>query len=165
MNASRDSISLRWWILATYVVGLALTSFPLDGWLALARPAWLALIVVYWSIFATRAQALWMIVVVGLCLDVLFGMLLGQHALALLLMAYVPMRLHLQLRVMSWLQLAAIASVLIILFEFVIYWVNGIAGRNTDLQYHFFAWLGSVIAWPVVVFGLDALLGSTRPAR
>ncbi len=161
---SDSIVDRRWLIAGSYLLGLALTSFPLSGWLALARPDWLALIVIFWAIFATRLQALWMIFLVGLCLDVLFGMLLGQHALALIVTAYVPMRLRLQLRVMSWVQLAAIASALILLYEFVLFWVNGVAGAHSDIRAHAMGWLGSTIAWPLVLFALDALSAATRKA-
>lgn len=157
MTETKQRFSQRWLIAGSLLLGLMLTAFPLSGVLALMRPDWIALMIVYWAIFASRQLGVAMILLSGLALDVLYGMLLGQHSLALLIIAYFPLRWHLRLRVMSWIQLAAVNSVLVLLYEFLLFWINGMSGRSSEWLTHTYSWLASSVAWLVVVFALGAL--------
>ena len=62
------------------------------------RPSFVALVVVYWSIFAPHAGGIFAAWLAGLALDVFKGDVLGQNALALALVAYIAMSLHQRLR-------------------------------------------------------------------
>jgi len=57
---------------------------PLPYWLDIARPSFLNLAVLHWSIFAPRAGGIGLGWFSGLLLDVFQGPVLGAHALALL---------------------------------------------------------------------------------
>ena len=69
------------------LVALALAVLPLPNALEAFRPDFLVLVVLYWSIESPRAGGLTLAFMAGLALDVIQGVVLGQHALALTLMA------------------------------------------------------------------------------
>ena len=155
--ATKENPRTRWLALATLFVALALTALPLPAILAPARPSWVALIVIYWSLFSTRYAAISMIFVAGLMLDVTFGTLLGQHAMALVVMAYLPLRFHLRMRVFSWLQLTAAVAGLLCVYHFVLFWINGIVGGTTHWIDYILPVLSGTLVWPVVMLLLDGL--------
>ena len=68
-------------------MALALAVLPLPAVLEAFRPDFLVLVVLYWSIESPRAGGLTLAFIAGLALDVIHGVVLGQHALALTLMA------------------------------------------------------------------------------
>src|ERR1019366_7877373 len=83
------------------LVALALAVLPLPNVLEAFRPDFLVLVVFYWSIESPRAGGLTLAVIAGLALDVIQGVVLGQPALALTLMAGWATLLRLRLRVFS----------------------------------------------------------------
>ncbi|MEM8984224.1 MAG: rod shape-determining protein MreD [Pseudomonadota bacterium] len=163
MNSAASARSAIWRIAGSLIVALALTVVPLPDFLRAARPDWVALVVIYWSVFAPQRLPFWAIALVGLALDALYGTLLGLHALALVVMAFPALRLHLQLRVFSWAQLAAAAVLLVIVYEFVLFWSNGIAGLSTRGVDYWLPVVTSAVAWPFVLYILDAVIARDRP--
>src|SRR6202051_135087 len=83
------------------LVALALAVLPLPAVLESFRPDFLVLVVFYWSIESPRAGGLTLAFMSGLALDVIHGVVLGQHALALTLMAAWATHLRLRLGVFS----------------------------------------------------------------
>ena len=82
----------------TALVALMLTVLPLPTWLDVLRPAFLVLTVLYWSITTPRAGGIGLGFLGGLLLDVFQGPVLGEHALALALVAYIAVREHQRIR-------------------------------------------------------------------
>src|SRR5579864_2689517 len=82
----------------TAVIALVLTVLPLPTWLAIARPNFLVLTVLYWSILTPRGGGMLLGFASGIALDVLQGPLLGEHALALAFTTYLAVRLNLLVR-------------------------------------------------------------------
>ena len=70
-------------MLISALVALALAVIPLPSVLDQLRPDFLVLVVFYWSIESPRAGGLALAFFSGLALDVINGVVLGQHALAL----------------------------------------------------------------------------------
>ena len=85
--------------LGTLIIALLLSILPLPEVIVSFRPDWVAIVLIYWSLFKPGRfgflTAFWL----GLVLDTLYGSLLGQHALALLTVTYVTRHFHLRIRV------------------------------------------------------------------
>src|SRR5580658_6071817 len=81
----RDTRVRRLPMTLSALVALALAVLPLPSVLEVFRPDFLVLVVLYWSIESPRAGGLTLAFMSGLALDVLQGVVLGQHALALTL--------------------------------------------------------------------------------
>ncbi len=76
-----------WFILVTLLIALALNFMPTSAWPWM--PDWVALIIVFWSIRESRLVGMGSAFVLGLAMDVADGSLMGQHALAYVLAAYI----------------------------------------------------------------------------
>lgn len=102
------------YIVLTMAVALLLNLVPLPGWLSSAAPDFVALIVVYWSVFQAHRVGLWPAWVLGLLMDVANASLFGQHAMAYCLAAYAGIFLHrrIQMFPMSY-QIAHVLAILV----------------------------------------------------
>lgn len=116
-------------VAALSLAALTATVVPLPGWLALARPDFVALVVLWLALLAPRSTGLLYAWSMGLALDAFRGVLLGQHALALVLIAWIALKLRLQVRAYPLLQQTAVVFALLWLDEFVIFWIDGVSGH------------------------------------
>jgi rod shape-determining protein MreD len=117
----------------TLIGALILAALPLPNSVAAFRPDWAAIVLLYWSLIAPRRYGLLTALWMGLALDTLSGALLGQHALALLIVVYLSQRFYLRIRVFPVSQLALTVVVLLSLYQFTLFWIDGVAGRTVPL--------------------------------
>jgi rod shape-determining protein MreD len=139
------------------LVALALAVLPLPSILEAFRPDFLVLVVLYWSIESPRAGGLTLAFMAGLALDVTHGVVLGQHALALTLMAGWATHLRLRLRVFSMLSQCLTIFAFLTGYQFVLFWVDGATGNPVTT---FGRWIAPVIGamlWPLIVGTLSRL--------
>ena len=124
---SRDRASRRLPVIITLVVGLMLAIMPLPDSIQALRPDWLALILIFWAMQLPRTWSVGSAWIVGIVLDVAYGTLLGQHALALCVVVFITVRFHLLMRVFPLSQLTATVFALLALYQFILFWINGVA--------------------------------------
>ena len=118
----------HWWASTLSLVAtLALVAVPLPDTVAPLRPDWVAVVLLYWSLMAPRHFSLLTAFWMGIALDTLTGALLGQNALALLVIVYLAEKFHLRLRVFPLSQLAFTVLLLLGLYEFILFWIDGLA--------------------------------------
>lgn len=142
--------------LVSLALMLALAVVPLPEAIAPFRPDWVAVILLYWSLVAPRRFSLMTAFWMGIALDTLSGSLLGQHALALLLVVYIAERFHLQLRVFPVSQLAFVVLVLLGLYEFILFWIDGVAGRTVPVIERWAPPLAGTLAWLLMLAFFDS---------
>lgn len=135
-------------ILLSFLVALMLTALPMPVWAALWRPAWVALVLIYWCMAAPTYTGVVMGWVLGLFLDVLVGALLGQHALALAMVAFVAHRFHRQVRVLPIWQQAVSVFGLVFIYQALILWITGIQGMPILAAAYWSSPLVSMLLWP-----------------
>ncbi len=135
-------------IALSFVVTLMLTALPMPAWAALWRPAWVALVLIYWCMAAPTYTGVVMGWTLGLFLDVLTGTLLGQHALALAIVAFVAHRFHRQVRVLPIWQQAVGVFGLVFLYQALILWITGIQGMPILAAAYWSSPLVSMLLWP-----------------
>lgn len=138
----------NWVIVVTYLVALLLSIWPLPDWAEPFRPAWLLLATIYWCLFLPHRVGLLVTFCVGILMDTLTGSLLGEHALALLLVAWVTLKLHLQIRVYPWWQQTLLVLVLMLLYTFVLYWIDGMLGYTQGAMLRWMPVLITSLLWP-----------------
>jgi rod shape-determining protein MreD len=139
------------------LVALSLAVIPLPTAVDAFRPDFLVLVVFYWSIESPRAGGLALAFAAGLALDVIRGEVMGQHALALTLMAAWATHLRLRLRVFSMLSQSLTIFALLMGYQFVLFWVDGATGNPVTA---FSRWLAPVIGaliWPLLAGTLSRL--------
>ena len=139
----------------TLVAALALTALPLPAVVAPFRPEWVPLILIFWSLLAPERFSLLTAFWMGLLLDTLSGSLLGQHALALVVVVYLTIRFHLRIRVFPVWQLSVTVVLLLAIYEFVLFWVDGVAGRTVPLIERWAPLVSSAMIWPLILAYLD----------
>lgn len=139
-------------------MALVLAIVPMPGWASPYRPDWITLTLIYWSMMLPRSYSVGTAWIVGIVLDVAHGTLLGQHALALSFITYVTVRFHLQLRVFPMPQMTVTVFALLGLYQFILFWINGVAGiYSTPVTYWGPVVTGTVL-WPVI----DTLFSGMR---
>ena len=137
-------------VIASMVVALMLTMTPLPDWAESLRPAWIVLTLLYWSITFPGSYGVVTAWIAGLVFDVAQGTLLGQHALAMSIVIYVALKFHLQLRQFPMLQLMATVFVLLALYEFILFWINGVVGVVAPASSYWGPIIVSALIWPAI---------------
>jgi rod shape-determining protein MreD len=146
-----------WVIVATFAVAFMLTAVPLPEVLRDWRPAWVTLVLVYWGLALPERVGVAAGWFAGLLLDAMLGTLLGQHALALSLVAFFAVKLHLRLRVIPLWQQGLSILVLVLLERGLALWVNGILGMPGQWTQALGPALVSAVLWPWVFIVLRDL--------
>jgi rod shape-determining protein MreD len=146
-----------WVILVTFVVALVLAVLPLPQWLLWARPEWLALALIYWTIALPQRVGVLTALSLGVAMDVLEGAVLGQNGFALVVVAVLALLLYQRLRVFSLLQQAGVVFVLIGIHQLICQWVQNLEGAGAQTSLFLLPALTSALLWPVVLHILRAL--------
>lgn len=131
-------------------VALVLSVFPFPDWLDAARPEWVALCLLYWSLTVPHRVGVGFAWCTGLLLDVLRGTVLGQHALSLTVAVYLAMLLHQRIRAYPLGQQALSVLVLITLHLLVLLWINGMIGKAPTTWVYWLPAAASAVLWPAV---------------
>ena len=146
--------------LGTLIVALLLSILPLPEVIVSFRPDWVAIVLVYWSLFKPGhfgfLTAFWL----GLALDTLYGSLLGQHALALLTVTYIARHFHLRIRVFPIWQMSVTVLALLALYEFLLFWADGVAARTVPVVDRWVPVAIGALLWPLVFASMGRLLGT-----
>ena len=138
----------RWVITSTFVFALLLTALPMPEFTAIWRPAWVALVLVYWCMAAPEQVGVVVGWTAGLFLDVMTGTLLGQHALGLSVVAYVAHRTHRRVRVLPLWRQGITIFALVFLYQALVLWSNGIRGIPVTAPAYWTSPLVSTLLWP-----------------
>jgi len=141
------------------VLALAANVVPLPWWLAPLRPDFVALAVLWLCLSSPRATGLVVAFSAGLAQDALQGILIGQHALALGLIAYIALKMRLRIRAFPLLHQAGVVLALLWLHEFVLFWIDGVAGFPATEWVRWLAVLTGAAAWPFIT-GLYARIAT-----
>ena len=137
-------------IIISLIVALMLAIAPMPTWAEAFRPDWATLTLIYWAMNLPRTYSVGWAWIIGLVLDVAQGTLLGQHALALSLVIFVTARFHLQMRQFPALQLLATVLALLALYQFILFWINGVAGVNPPAISYWGPVLTGSLVWPLM---------------
>jgi rod shape-determining protein MreD len=144
-------------ILLTFVAAFILAVLPLPQWLLWARPEWLALALIYWTIALPHRVGIVTGLLLGVVLDVLEGAVLGQNAFALLVVALLSLVLYQRLRVYSLWQQAGVVFVLIGINQLICQWVQNLEGVGARSLFFLLPAFSSALLWPVVLLTLRGL--------
>lgn len=154
MSRNRASPLMLW---ITLLGAVALAVFPLPAVVEPFRPPFVTMAIIYWSMMWPRLCGLLTAFVLGLVLDVLYGSLLGQHALALVVVSFLTVRFHLQIRIFPLWQLTATAALLMLVDAFFVFWSDGIAGYPSGGAARWVPVLAGGISWAPIMAILDSL--------
>ena len=154
------SASPRGAIFKTALIALVLTLLPLPAWVAIVRPEFLVLTVLYWSIQAPWSGGIGLGWFAGLLLDAFQGPVLGEHALAVALVAYLGVHEHQRIRTKPLLQQSLVVFAVLVLYEFVLFAVDGWSGHPLISPLRWVLAATGALIWPIVA---TVLSRSYRP--
>lgn len=139
-----------WAIILSLIVALMLAALPLPDWAAVGRPAWVALVLVYWCMAVPGRVGVMVAWTSGLLLDAMSGALLGQHAFGLALLAFITHKTHRRVRVLPlWQQVLGVFG-LVLSYQFIVLWINGIRGFPVMASSYWATPFVSMLLWPWV---------------
>lgn len=159
---SRGSGSRRFPVIVCIVVALMLTIAPAPNWASPFRPDWVALTLIYWAMMAPRTYSVGTAWMVGIVLDVAQGTLLGQHAIALCFVVYITVKFHLQLRVFPASQMSATVFAILAFYQFILFWINGVAGVNAPAVTYWGPVITGALIWPLLTLFFSAVRHRAR---
>ncbi len=142
-----------------------LTVMPLPGWAEPFRPDWVALTLIYWAMMLPRTWSVGSAWIIGIVIDVAQGTILGQHALALCFIVFVTVRFHLLMRVFPMQQLTATVFAILTLYQFILFWINGVAGIEVALVNYWGPVITGTLFWPVVMTLLSGVRMRVQHSR
>ena len=137
-------------VFMTIVVALMLTMMPLPDSMSAFRPDWVALIILLWAMTVPRSYGVGAAFITGIFVDVAQATLLGQYALALVVITYITVQSHLLIRVFPLLQLTATIFALLALYQFLLFWINGVAGVEAPAVSYWGPVITGTLIWPLL---------------
>ncbi|MBB1087138.1 rod shape-determining protein MreD [Lysobacter sp. SG-8] len=148
----------RPWVMpVSILLALVLGLVPLAPVLQPYRPYWLALVVAYWVIDDADRYGLGFAFVVGLLADLAFGGLLGEHALRLVVMAYILQRFRARLRFFPMSQQALAIGGLLLNDRILVTVLHGALQLPPAPAEAWFTPLIGMVLWPLLHLALDGV--------
>lgn len=127
---------------------IVLALLPMPEWAAWMRPAWVLMVLIYWTMtipFEVNVGFAW---VAGIILDLLTGTMLGEHALALTLVTYISYRFHLRLNMYPLVQQAVTVMVFALIYQLIIFSLQGIIGQPPRSHMYWLSAVTTMFFWP-----------------
>ncbi|MFA7553728.1 MAG: rod shape-determining protein MreD [Spongiibacteraceae bacterium] len=140
----------HWVIALTFLVALWLAIFPLPVWAEEGRPAIVAMVLIYWVIALPTRVGIGVAWFIGLLQDIIEGVLIGENAFALAIIAYLALILYQRLRMFTPMQQAGVVFVLIGLKQMLCHWVQTLTGTESPNLNFLLPALVSALLWPVL---------------
>jgi len=141
------------------VCALLLQLLPLPWSIAPLRPMWLPLVLVGTALADVEMPVLLGAFLGGLASDLLLGVPLGEHALALVGLVYLIQRLRSSLIVLPLWQATMVLVPVWALYAFALFWLDGVEHHPADTLLRWMPVASTTAAWPflAIVFGSRAL--------
>lgn len=144
-------------LLISLLVALLFSLAPMPAVLQPFRPFWLALVLCYWLLEAPELVGLGTAFVAGLAADLIFGSLIGEHAMRLTIFSFIILRFRARLRFFPLIQQAAAVLVLLLNDRVVSLMIRGVTGEAWPPGSFWIAPFVGAALWPWLFLLLDDL--------
>ena len=135
-------------IFSTFLLALLLTLLPLPEWARFYRPQWGTLVLIYWAMASPHRVGVGVGWLTGIVIDVVTGTLLGQHALALALIAFITQKMHQRVRLFPLWQQSLTVLVLLLIEKLLALWVMGAISQPVPTLAFWAPPLVGMLLWP-----------------
>ena len=149
----------RWFIAVTVFVALLLAVMPLPYQWLWFRPAFTALLVIFWITRMPENLGVGFAWTVGILEDLVTGAALGTHALALALLAYFSLLTYRRTRAFNSAQQLMWVFILVGINQVVGNWVHSLAGKPVPRLTFLWPAVTSALLWPWVAIWLGGVAG------
>ncbi|WNL45815.1 rod shape-determining protein MreD [Dyella sp. BiH032] len=146
------------WFAGSLVFALLSMLVPLPGVLQPFKPYWPALFLLYWALEAgDQRVSLGLAFCIGLCADLLDGLLLGEQAMRLCALVFIALRFRSRLRFFPmWQQTLAVLA-LLLNDRVVLLIVRTFAGESLPPATWWFSPFVGAALWPFLFLLMDDL--------
>ena len=146
------------WVLpVSLLLALLRGLVPLPAILQPLRPYWLALVLAYWLLEEPEHMGLGMSFALGVLADLVFGGLLGEQALRLVVMAFILDRFRARMRFFPLSQQALVIGVLLVNDRVISAAIHVVMGAPQLPWLYWLAPLLGLLLWAPLHFALDTL--------
>ena len=135
------------WVFASLLIGMMLQILPMPSWFNAFRPEWVFVIFLFWVLRAPHWIGVCFAFFLGIFMDLLMNTLLGQHALAYVIVTYIVIKLHAQIQNFSRSRQMAAVFVLSFLFQL-------LQNPTIHVWSYWLPALTSAIIWPCFLLWL-----------
>ena len=139
------------------LLALLLGLVPLPGLLQPLRPYWLALVLAYWLLEEHEQVGLGVAFTLGVVADLVFGGLLGEQAMRLVVMAFILDRFRARMRFFPLSQQALVIGVLLLNDRVISAAIHVVMGAPQLPWLYWLAPLLGLLLWAPLHFALDTL--------
>ncbi|MCP4288406.1 MAG: rod shape-determining protein MreD [Gammaproteobacteria bacterium] len=144
-------------IVLSFVLAFLLTILPLPDWAQLYRPQWSTLVLIYWTLASPHRVGVGIGWTTGIVIDVITGTLLGQHALAMSLIAYISQKMHQRIRLFPLWQQSITVLILLLIEKLLSLWVMGAISQPVPSLTFWMPPIVGMLLWPWVYIVLRDL--------
>ncbi len=135
-------------IAMSFIVAIMLTALPLPDWAVNWRPAWVAIVLIYWCMAIPDRIGIFIAWFLGLLLDVQQGTVLGQNALGMVLLAVLTINSHQRMRAYPLSQQAVLVCLYLLFYKLIMLLVSGYLGTSTRDWTYWMPAITSMLLWP-----------------
>lgn len=147
-----------WYVIFSLAAALILNFIPLQALVLAIRPDFAALAILFWSINQPQRLGMTIAFCMGLMMDVHNASLLGHHALAYCIIAYIAYVFRRRLTLFSLAQQAPQIGLILFIMQGFLILIALLNGSNFPGWQFFLASLSGAILWPILSFALSAPL-------
>jgi rod shape-determining protein MreD len=144
-------------IYSTFFFALLCQLFPWTGHGIIFRPDFMLVVLLYWLLRAPHLCNVGTAWVVGLLVDLATGSLLGQHALAFTLTAYLALSFQRRIVLFSVLQIAFYIFGLLFFTRIIILVLKLFAGNDAPDWHYFWPVITGMLLWQLLRFAFGSL--------
>lgn len=149
------------YIALTVMIAAMLNLLSLPEIITRVKPDFLALILIYWTVFHPERVSFTVVWMLGLAMDVASGSLFGQHALSYTLILYLSALLHRRIIMFPLGYQVFHVVVVLIIAQVAALALRSIAGSDMPSWSYFLPSVTGAILWPLISTMLRAPLRQT----
>ena len=134
----------------SFLVAIFFAVVPMPMEVSWLRPQFVALIFIYWCLTFPHVVGVLSAWIVGLSQDIVTGSVLGQHALALVVVAYICLLSYQRIRSYLFWQQSMWVFVMVGIHQLFVNWVHSLGGHSALPSQFLLPALSSALLWPFV---------------
>lgn len=158
MNYTDLSFSGKFIIVLVFCLGLILTVIPLPRVVNDFRPNFFLLFTLCLVMLLPHRVNLGIAWINGLIIDNFQGILLGQYATCFVISAYLILTIRHQMLVFSWLLQIILIFGLLLCYQLLLFWLQGLQGQLVSLRWFIGSASISAVCWPLIRMASDYIV-------
>lgn len=135
-------------LIGSFAAAVILAIMPFPVWAEPFRPDWVGLVLIYWCLAVPERVSVGTGWLLGFIQDILYGSLLGSNAIAKTLLAFLVVRLHLQVRMFPRWQQAVSVFGLLAINQLLVLWIRGAIGQAPETMSYWTPSIVGALLWP-----------------